>query len=141
MILPFYCDCEVISSIAIKKNSKETPTVNLYSADTVKNNDGADNQNNALYPTEFINSLNVNGLLLHNLELKINKLVMFLRNIDVNLGLCNGTTMRTVPIINKIIKVQIRNGSHIGDYALIPRIELKPSVQLYLLNFHDVNFP
>ena len=35
--------------------------------------------------------------------------------------------MRTVPIINKILKVQITNGSHIGDYALIPRIELSPS--------------
>ena len=93
----------------------------------MKYNDGTDNQNNALYPTEFLNSLNVNGLPLHNLELKINTLVMLLRNVDVNSGLCNGTTMRIVSIINKILKVHITNGSHIGDYALIPRIELTPS--------------
>ena len=93
----------------------------------MKYNDGTDNQNNALYTTEFLNSLNVNGLPLDNLELKINALVMLLRNVDVNSGLCNGTTMRIVSIINEILKVHITNGSHIGDYALIPRIELTPS--------------
>ena len=52
---------------------------------------------------------------------------MLLRNIDVNSGLCNGTTMKVISITTEILKVQITNGSHIGDYALIPRIELSPS--------------
>ena len=52
---------------------------------------------------------------------------MLLRNVDVSSGLCNGTTMRIVSITNKILKVHITNGSHIGDYGLIPRIELSPS--------------
>ena len=30
----------------------------------------------------------------------------------------------------KILKIQITNGSHIGDYALISRIELSPSHSL-----------
>ena len=66
---------------------------------------------------EFLNSMNIKGLPLHKLELKERAFVMLLRNIDVNSGLCNGTT-------TKILKVQITNGSHIGDYALISRIEL-----------------
>ena len=45
------CDCDVINSIAIRKFSEETPIINLYSADTVKNDDGTDNVNNNLYPT------------------------------------------------------------------------------------------
>ena len=93
----------------------------------MKNDDGTDNLNNNFYPTEFLNSININGLPLHKLELKERTLVTFLRNIDVNFGLCNWTTMKIISISTKIFKVQITNGSHIGDYALIPRIELSPS--------------
>ena len=56
---------------------------------------------------------------------------MLLRNIDVNSGLCNGTTMKVITIRTKIMNVQITNGSHIGDYALIPSIELSPSDSLF----------
>ena len=70
--------------------------MNLYSADTEKNDDGTDNLNNNLYPTEFLNSINING------ELKEKALVMLLRNIDVNSGLCNGTTMKIISITTKI---------------------------------------
>ena len=46
ILTPTNCDCDVIYSIAIRKFSEETLIVNLYSANTVKNNDGTDNQNN-----------------------------------------------------------------------------------------------
>ena len=125
ILTPKNNDCDVINSIAIRKFLEETPIVTLCSADTVKNKDGTDNHNN-LYPTEFLNSLNVNGLPLHKLELKINALVMLLRNIDINSGLCHGTTMKIINITSRLLKVQSTNGSHIGDYAFIPRIELSP---------------
>ena len=38
--------------------------------------------------------------------------------------------MKIMSITTKILKVQITNGSHIEDYALIPRIELSPSDSL-----------
>ena len=101
--------------------------MNLYSADTEKNDDGTDNLNNNLYPTELLNSININGLPLNKLVLKERALIMLLRNIDVNSELSNGTTMKIISSTTKILKVQITNGSHIGDYALIPRIELSPS--------------
>ena len=89
ILTPKNCDCDVINSIAIRKFSEETPVMKLYSADTVKNDDGTDNLNNNFYPTEFLNSININGLPLHKLELKERALVMLLRSIDVNSGLCN----------------------------------------------------
>ena len=52
-------------------------------------------------------SATVNGLPLHKLELKERALVMLLRNIDVNSGLCNGTTMKVITITPKIMNVQI----------------------------------
>ena len=94
-----------------------------------------------IYPTEFLNSINVNGLLLHKLELKERALVMLLRNIDVNSGLCYGTTMKVISITTKIFKVQMTNRSHIGDYALILRIELSPSDSLLPSKLSRRQFP
>ena len=82
--------------IAISKFSRETPIINLNSADTVKNDDGTYNLNNNLYSTEILNSINIQGLPLHELELKERVLVMLSRNIDVNSGLCNGTIMKMI---------------------------------------------
>ena len=141
ILTPKNCDCDVINSIAIRNFSEESTILHLYSADTVKNNDGTNNLSNNLYPTEFLNSINVNGLPLHKLELKVRALVMLLRNIDVNSGLCNGTAMKVISITTKILKVQITNGSHVGDYALIPRIELSPSDSLLPFKLSRRRFP
>ena len=43
---------------------------------------------------EFLNSINIKGLLLQKLKSKERALVILLRNIDVNSGLCNGTIMK-----------------------------------------------
>ena len=61
ILTPKNNNCDVINSIATRKFSEETPIINLYSADTVKNDDGTDNLNNNLYPTDFLNSINING--------------------------------------------------------------------------------
>ena len=66
---------------------------------------------------------------------------MFFRNIDVNSGLCNGTTMKIISITTKIFKVQITNGSHIGDYASISRVELSPSHSLSPFKLSRRQFP
>ena len=75
------------------------------------------------------------------MELEERALVMLLRNIDVNSGLCNGTTMKVISIKTKIINVQITNGSHIGDYALIPSIQLSPSDSLLPFKLSRRQFP
>ena len=129
ILTPKNCDYDV-NSIAITKFSEETPIIHLYSADTVKNKDWTGNLNNNFCPTEFLNSININGLPLLKLELKQRALVMLFRNFDANSGLCNRTTMKIISITTKIFKVHITNGSHIGDCALISRIELSPSHSL-----------
>ena len=52
---------------------------------------------------------------------------MLLRNLDINSGLCNGTTLQILPINHKVLKVKITNGSHLGSIGLISRIDLAPS--------------
>ena len=49
--------------------------------------------------------------------------------------------MKVISITTKILKVQITNGSHVGDYALIPRIELSPSDSLLPFKLSRRRFP
>ncbi|CAF2815474.1 unnamed protein product [Rotaria sp. Silwood2] len=60
------------------------------SVDDVECEDGDDVTN---YPTEFLNSLTPSGMPPHKLKLKIGAIVMLLRNLDVQQGLCNGTRL------------------------------------------------
>ena len=52
-----------------------------------------DGEDVSKYPTEFLNSLNPSGVPLHKLNLQIGAIVMLLRNLDINRGLCNGTRL------------------------------------------------
>ena len=48
---------------------------------------------------------------------------------------------KVISITTEILKVQITNGSHIEDYALIPRIELSPSDSLLPFKLSRRQFP
>lgn len=60
-----------------------------------------------LYPTEFLNSLGLNGLPSHELQLKIGMLVMLLRNINQANGLCNSTRLIITKLFNKVLEAKI----------------------------------
>ena len=47
----------------------------------------------ANYPDEFLNSLDLSGLPLHDIKLKVGAAVMLLRNLDPHSSLCNGTRL------------------------------------------------
>jgi hypothetical protein len=55
--------------------------------------DSAEDDPHGYYPQEFLNDLTPNGLPPHALKLKINCLVILLRNIDLANGLCNDTRL------------------------------------------------
>ena len=69
------------------------------SVDTV-----GDLESTTMFPTEFLNSLSLSGLPEHKLKLKINTVVILLRNMDIKAGHCNGTRY--------LVK-------HIGQYRLV----------------------
>jgi len=99
--------------------------VRMYiSADSVKCDNKEERQN---YPTEFLNSLTPSGMPPHRLNLKVNAVVMLLRNLSLRQGLCNGTQLRVTHLHNNCIQASILTGASQGNTVLIPRIKLAPS--------------
>ncbi|XP_074291256.1 uncharacterized protein LOC141618031 [Silene latifolia] len=74
------------------------------------------------YPTEYLNSLNLQGLPHHELRLKAGMPVMLLRNINSSQGLCNGTRLIITYLGRFIVEGKIITGSKLGEKVLIPRI-------------------
>ena len=49
---------------------------------------------------EYLNSLNPQNLPPHELHLRVNSIVMLIRNISIHEGLCNGTRLRILDLNN-----------------------------------------
>jgi hypothetical protein len=75
-------------------------------------------------PIEFLNSLTVSGLPPHLLTLKVGVPVMLLRNINVGVGLCNGTIMIVEKINTHALVVRIAGGAFANTVHILPRITL-----------------
>ncbi|CAH1102888.1 unnamed protein product [Psylliodes chrysocephalus] len=75
------------------------------------------------FTTEFLNSLNVPGMPLHCLKLKIGSPVILLRNLNSS-KLCNGTRLCIKQLQNNIIEASIMTGKEKGQTVFIPRIPL-----------------
>ena len=106
-------------------NRMEGDTIEYLSLDTAED----DNEQNldVILPTEFLNSLTPNGLPPHKLKLKVDAIVILLRNLNVNEGPCNGTTLSVKKLLKYSIEAQILSCKNIGKLVLIPRICLSPS--------------
>jgi len=92
------------------------------STDTVcKTSSDGDNAE-ILYPVEFINQLEFNGVPSHTISLRIGTPIMLLRNLNLSAGLCNGTSLIVTQLAERVIEAQIITGSFIGNRVFIPRI-------------------
>ena len=78
--------------------------VELLSQDFI---DDEETQGAALYPTEFLNSLNLPSLPPHRLMLKEGQPIVLLRNLDPKSGLCNGTRLICTRIGRRVIEAEI----------------------------------
>jgi hypothetical protein len=108
----------------------------FYSFDSVDE----DERNN--YPQDFLNSVTPNGLLPHELRIKINCPLILLCNLDPHNGLCNRTRFIVRAVDKLILDAEIINGTHAGDRVFIPRIPLSPSEDLSLpFKFKRKQFP
>jgi len=75
---------------------------------------------------EFLNSLDLYGVLSHNFELKVGVPVLLMRNLDAP-RLCKGIRLRFTELGRHIVKATILTGEAKRDNVLIPRIPIIPN--------------
>jgi hypothetical protein len=81
----------------------------------------------SLYPVEFLNTLQLNGITNHKLELKVGVLILLLRNLNQSIGLCNGTRLIVKRLGQRVIKAKIITRNNVSKCVFIPCIIMSPS--------------
>ncbi|KAG3184323.1 hypothetical protein PC128_g13777 [Phytophthora cactorum] len=74
------------------------------------------------FEQEVLHTVNINGIPPYKLTLKKGAPIMMMRNLNPDLGLCNGTRLRIVELKPHVIHATIMTGERQGQYELIPRI-------------------
>jgi len=129
-------DCAIINQDVLDRIQGEEKT--YLSTDKVICDDDQEASN---YPVEFLNSLNVSGLPSHKLTLKVNCIVLLIRNLNTSYSLVNGTRLRIRVLHNNVIDCEVLTGTSIGLRVLIPRINLTFSGTILPFKFQRTQFP
>jgi len=66
---------------------------------------------------------------------------MLLRNIDLKLGLCNGTRLIITKMRKFVLEAKVISESNIGEKVFIPRLSLSPSDVKIPFKFQRRQFP
>lgn len=78
-------------------------------------------------PEENLNMLKPAGMPPHRLLLKVGAPIILLRNLHKESGLMNGTRLIVRALGSRVIEALIVTGSHAGQVALIPRLNMTSS--------------
>ncbi|XP_010480897.2 PREDICTED: uncharacterized protein LOC104759696 [Camelina sativa] len=95
----------------------------------------------ALYPVEYLNSLEFPGLPKHKITLKIGVPIMLLRVINQKEGMCNGTRMIVTNLGERVLEAEIVTETHVGKKVFIPRIILSPPESDHPFTLRRRQFP
>ncbi|CAN7080984.1 unnamed protein product [Brassica oleracea var. botrytis] len=96
------------------------------SSDSVDPSD-LNSKDDSVFSPEFLNSIKTSGLPNHSLRLRIGTPVMLLRNIDPDVGLCNGTRLQITQLANHIIGARVITGKRVGEKVFLHRILITPT--------------
>jgi hypothetical protein len=102
----------------------------------------SDNPDDILnFPAEYLNRLQPSGMPPHDLTLKVNAVVMLLRNLEPEKGLSNGTRLIIERLLPNAIVARIISESHRGDQVFITRMELECEDSSQIVKFRRFQYP
>jgi ATP-dependent DNA helicase PIF1 len=117
--MPLNVDVNAINNAVMERVPGEPRT--YLSADSAFQEGGvADNS----MPQEYLNILDLPGMPIHNLTLKVGTPINLMRNLNFEAELCNGTRMIINTLKQRVVEATILTGTHAGNRAFIPRISL-----------------
>jgi len=93
-----------------------------------------------VHTSKFLNTINASGLPHHKIRLKIGVPIMLLRNIDLKLGLCNGTRLIITRMEKFILEGKVIFGSNIDEKFSYPGYLFHHLMLKFLSNFKEDNF-
>lgn len=92
-------------------------------------------------PVDFLNSVNSSSLPPHRLKLKVGAVVMLMRNLDVDMGQCNGTRMRVTMLGEHVIECVLLSGECRGERMWLPRVKMVATVPILPREIIRFQFP
>jgi len=122
ILSPRNVDVDALNAEILALFPDSTKTV-YYSVDSI---DAATPAEELLWPLDFLNSLTVSGLPPHELRLCPGVVVMLLRNLDVDKGLCNGVRGIVIRTHRYVLDLLLISGTNKGSRVYVPRLSLAP---------------
>ncbi|KAL4555060.1 hypothetical protein LXL04_037671 [Taraxacum kok-saghyz] len=77
----------------------------------------------------------------HVVHLKIGAPIILLRNLNLQMGLCNGTRLVVTQIGRRVIEAVIITGTHVGDTVIIGRVDMTPTDSCWPFTLKRRQFP
>ena len=94
------------------------------------------------YPLEFLHDQTPTSMPPHKLCLKVGAVVVILRNLSLQQGLCNGTRLKVTALYPNVIMGEILTGERVGERVLLPKIDLYTSDDDHVpFRLHRRQFP
>ena len=82
-----------------------------------------------LYPTEFLYTLQYPGIPNHELLLKAGCPIILLRNINQTAGMCNGTRLIVTRLDKRVIQAEVVTGTNKGHNVIMRQLKCPHHIQ------------